>query len=339
MPGTLSAVQILKTGTWTGSQGPTKFTIQDLDSIVASFSALGSKLGLKPHLKLGHTDAQKFFGQRNGFPSLGEVYRVWRDGDVLFADFVNVPEALLDLVKKRRYTQVSVELYPKYEYEGQQFVNVLVGVALLGAELPAVKGLKDLADALYKELATEFSEQGKLEFTMPAENQTQTQTQTQAQNDTTEAMLQRLAAVEAENKALREAAENNRLSAAREKISAAVEAAISSGKLLPKQKDLAIALGEAVLGGVKIKFGETEKLPVDLYAEFITGLGKFVELAEKGVPAPKPGDTAGETAGQTVDKLARKLVSDGKAKDYSEALSAVISTLDPDTKQRYVNGD
>lgn len=345
MPRTLSRVQILRTGTWTGSAGPTKFTTDDLDQVVQSFDALGTKLGLRPHLKLGHTDAQKFFGQRSGFPSLGEVAAVYREDDVLYADFVNVPEALLDLVVKRRYTQVSVELYPSYEYEGSKFSNVLVAVALLGAELPAVKGLKDLADALYKEVQAAFAaDQGKLEFTMPAENKKTDETAPAAAG-TDPVVLQRLTAMEAENKRLTDQLAAQALSAAREKVTAVVDAALGAGRLLPKLKDTALALGEAVISQTtKIKFGEgdkaVEKLPAELFAELINGLGVAVQLGERGVQARRADEsTGGKTAGTIIDERARKLVSEGKHKDYAEAHAAVIAGLEPDLKQRYADGE
>lgn len=150
MPQDLKGVEIFSTGTHRGSE-TTTITEADLDQMVASYDALAGKDGFKPVLKLGHEDAQKYFGQKKGAPNLGFVERIWREGSKILADFANVPNAVIDLIRNRRYNSVSIEMYPKAQIGGKTFANVLTAVALLGAELPAVKGLKELAASLFEE--------------------------------------------------------------------------------------------------------------------------------------------------------------------------------------------
>lgn len=146
----INGVEIFSTGTHHGSETMT-VNESDLDKIVSSFAEVKDRNGHKPVLKLGHDDVQRFIGQGKGGPNLGYVNRVWRDGKKLFADFVNVPESIKSLIGSGRYNNVSIEMFPSYVLDGKRFENVLTGVALLGAELPAVKGLEELSSFLFEE--------------------------------------------------------------------------------------------------------------------------------------------------------------------------------------------
>lgn len=358
MPQGLRNVQLIRTGSWRGSAGETKFEVSDLEDIVRSFTALGSKTGFRPHLKLGHTDAQKFFGQRNGFPSLGEVSKVWLDGEVIYGDIENVPEALLDLIEKRRYTQLSIEIYPSYEYEGVKYRNVLAAVALLGAELPAVKGLNDLAQALFKDEAQIFNDaQGKQEFTeMPAEK-------TQAEKDAEAAALQTridaavkaateklttdLAAATTANTALLARLDATENASRSTRIAAIVDQGIKDGKIAPKSRDNFIAMGEAqAVSKATLKFGEgdkaVEKQGVEAFAATVEGLPNVVELDERGVTKVKKDDKGGgdKSAAERVDELASAAVQAGKAKTYGEAFASVMADpANAELKAAYAAGE
>lgn len=142
-------VEILETGTHNG----VAFTESDLDEMVANHAALAAYI--KPPLKLGHDDAQILRGQKDGDPALGWVSRLQRVGSKLVATLANVPERLVDLMEKRRYRRVSSEVTLAFDQTGweknlQSGVRgkVLTGLALLGADLPAVATLDDLATLL-----------------------------------------------------------------------------------------------------------------------------------------------------------------------------------------------
>lgn len=129
----MKAVPIFSVGTWNGL----KFEESDLDAMVASFDALGK--ATKVPLKLGHGRTVP-----DGQPAMGWVDRIWREGKKLVADFSDVPQLLYEAINKKLYRQVSVELLKDYFRGNQAFPWVLDAVALLGADIPAVKDLPDL---------------------------------------------------------------------------------------------------------------------------------------------------------------------------------------------------
>lgn len=134
-------VEILKTGTHKGL----KFTRDDLDKIVDAFKALD----FRPPVKLGHDDAP-------GAPAVGWVENVRRVGDKLVADFGDIPKRIHEMVRERMFDTVSSEVFVNLERSGKKFARALRAVALLGANIPAVPGLKPLREA---QLAHEAGEE------------------------------------------------------------------------------------------------------------------------------------------------------------------------------------
>lgn len=136
--------EIFSAGTW----NDVTYTADDLHEMVRNFAAL--KNLLKPVLKLGHDDAQRWFGQGDGAPSLGWVsaLRVTSDNK-LMAKFEGVPTAVAELIRKGAYRRVSAEIYHDIEFEENgepiKLGKALGAVALLGADMPAVTNLADLA--------------------------------------------------------------------------------------------------------------------------------------------------------------------------------------------------
>jgi hypothetical protein len=144
MPNVVSipGVELVKVGTWQCSTGEWTVTAADLASAVAA-----AKAGVirSAPLKLGHQGPM-----RDASPALGRAtnLRTTPDGQTLLADFVDVPRALAPVLVKA-YGQRSVEALIDYEApDGRRWPLVIEAVALLGAQLPAVDGLADVA-ALY----------------------------------------------------------------------------------------------------------------------------------------------------------------------------------------------
>ena len=142
-------LEVFATGTYHGRP----FTVQHLDEMVVNFGRLAH--AIKPPLKLGHDDAQLLAGQADGDPALGWVTGLKRVGQKLIASVAGIPAALGDLIAKGRYKRLSSEVYPVFEQtEAEQNLAsgvtgaVLSAVALLGADVPAVKTLADLAQFL-----------------------------------------------------------------------------------------------------------------------------------------------------------------------------------------------
>lgn len=127
--------EIFAVGKWNGLS----FTQNDLRMMEAAFNELGDNMRVP--LKLGHNSDQPM---TDGHPALGWVEKVWVAGDKLMARFVDMPKVLYDSIKKRLYRNVSVELDMDVQYKGADFPFVLTGVAVLGADIPAVNTLADL---------------------------------------------------------------------------------------------------------------------------------------------------------------------------------------------------
>lgn len=132
----LKAQEIFASGTWNGLQ----FDERALEDIVSSFEALG--LSGRVPLKFGHDSAKPM---KDGQPALGWVSKVWREGRKLLADFANVPDKVMQLIKDKAYKHVSVELVRNIKAGTREIPWTLDAVALLGADAPAVGILKELS--------------------------------------------------------------------------------------------------------------------------------------------------------------------------------------------------
>jgi hypothetical protein len=169
---TIDAMPVFKLGVWKGED----FSLADLDEIVKNTNILIKANLIEPPIKLGHDDNQVLL-QNDGYPAGGYIRNVYRMGDQIFADVTNVPEKLYKLIEKKAYKNVSAEIYQDYEHPvtKEKMGKVLRAVAVLGADLPEVKGLADILNQYTtKELAyVSFSEKEfkeayemKTEFTL-----------------------------------------------------------------------------------------------------------------------------------------------------------------------------
>lgn len=135
-------VEIFAVGKWNGFS----FTNNDLRMVEAAFAELGDNLRVP--LKFGHNDEQPM---TDGKPALGWVSKVWNTGDKLMAHFTDLPTIVYEALKKKLYRNVSIELDMDVKYKGKDFPFVLSGVALLGADIPAVNTLADLKHYLSRD--------------------------------------------------------------------------------------------------------------------------------------------------------------------------------------------
>lgn len=130
-------VEIFAVGRWNGME----FTAEDLMDFANSFHNL--KEVHKVPLKMGHNGEQPF---TDGQPALGWVDDMWFSKDIgkLVAKFIDMPKIVYDAMKAKLYKHVSIEADFGVEHNGNFYNNVLSGVALLGADIPAVNTLQDL---------------------------------------------------------------------------------------------------------------------------------------------------------------------------------------------------
>jgi cation transport regulator ChaB/predicted RNA-binding Zn-ribbon protein involved in translation (DUF1610 family) len=139
----LKDVEVFGIGTWKGN----KITGEDLDNIVNGTNEIIDKL--KPKVKLGHNDKQELL-RKTGLPAGGWITKLKRAGDKILVDIKEVPKVLYQLIKNGAYKRISSELLYNYTEPSTKKVykKVLSAIAFLGADLPAVTNLKDIA-ALY----------------------------------------------------------------------------------------------------------------------------------------------------------------------------------------------
>jgi hypothetical protein len=145
----IKGIEIFAEGTWNGN----KITKETLNNIVSAFNA--TKNFIKPVLKLGHNDEQQLL-KNDGLPAAGWVSNVYIRGKKLVADFVDIPDKIYELIKKKAYRKVSVEIFRGYSFEGNSYPDLLGAVALLGADTPAVMTLSDILGQ-YKNALEKFT--------------------------------------------------------------------------------------------------------------------------------------------------------------------------------------
>lgn len=156
----IQGVEIFSAGVWNGD----RYTVEDIDAMVNAFNETSATM--RPYLKLGHTDDQSLL-QKDGLPAAGWIGKLYRKGEKLIADFVDIPRQIYELIKNRAYRNVSAEIYWDLKINDKTFKRLLSAVALLGADAPAVSNLKDIlslygsrvtADALkvYESIQNEY---------------------------------------------------------------------------------------------------------------------------------------------------------------------------------------
>lgn len=151
---TIVGLEIFSVGTHTDSMGSTEtFTGTNLDYMVEQFDA-GDPW--RPAVKLGHTSdefnemvatalgvpVETLEGENGGgVIALGEIVRLERKQNKLLAD-LQIPDQLADLFDRGFLREVSSEMI--LDETGEWVIS---GVAMLGAEAPAVSDLKGIAAA------------------------------------------------------------------------------------------------------------------------------------------------------------------------------------------------
>ena len=364
MPGSIQNLEIFGAGSHSAQTGRVTVSESDLDQIVDAFNSLNGTNIVKPHLKLGHTDAQNWFGQKDGIPSLGWITRVWRQGTKLLADINDVPDSLLDMIRSKRFHNVSAEVFwdAPIEHDGRRFARVLSAVAILGVEMPAVKDLAGLASAMFQAGPIhQFSDGTAIELQATTEKDDPMPDPVKDANPAIFSQAQHESLVEAAvAKAVKDAeakfaedtvglkkelevanaradqaeVEITKVAAAATSAQATtlVDQAIKDGKMLPKQRDFALAALTAT--DTKVKFGDKgeEKSMPELFKEFLEASGKVVDTSEKGDGKGKVIEYS--TVAEEVDGKVKASMAESKDLDYAKAFDAVLAA-DDDLRVRY----
>lgn len=147
--GQFVAVELMKTGTWDAQTGRVSIKRDLLQSVVENYASLRDTIDIP--LKLGHAERTNMLPK--GMPAAGWVsnLRLRDDGKgeaTLLADIETVSKQITELIRRGAYRHLSVEIHAAFsDGRGKTYKNVLTGLALLGAELPAVKGLKSITES------------------------------------------------------------------------------------------------------------------------------------------------------------------------------------------------
>ena len=180
MPKTITGLEIFATGIVADSRG---MVLEVSEVVLDNFIQNFNKSDRRIPLKLGHTteafnrylsdqlnvpdllltgETNPQTGDVNGQVRLGTVSKVYRNDNKLLADIVDVPDALVDLIQKKMFTDVSIEIATT----SSPVDDYIAGVSLLGGEAPAVPNLEPVNQAAvyrhYKLSDTDFKKEVKL---------------------------------------------------------------------------------------------------------------------------------------------------------------------------------
>lgn len=327
---TLTDVEIFAVGEWRGSK-TVKATSEMLDQILANFQELNSKVsGFGVPLKIGHKDEQ-------GMPAMGWMSALRKIGDKLLADFTDVAPEIVDAIRKRRYNSVSVELYPRVSYGGKVFENVLGGVAALGAEWPAVKGLKPLSASLFEDQGDKLELSKEIEtvttFTEDQHNAILTAAVAKAQADTKATMAAELTA--AQNRAtLAETALKALATEAEDKeIADIIAAAEKDGRIVPGNKAKFVKMSENLR---KATYADAagRKDAIAGFKAVIEALTPTVKFGERQRSEADGAPAEGQKIADQINIEVKALQAHDIKLSYEDALKQVFAQK-PDLKRAY----
>ena len=323
-----AGIEIFAAGTRTADDGSVH-TITEAD-LAASVAAYDPAVHEAPHT-VGHP--------KHNAPAYGWISRLAVENGVLrIAENKQVEPQFAEMVDAGRVKKRSASFYhPTDPTNPKPGVWYLRHVGWLGAQPPAVKGLKDV----------QFSEGdavGAINFSEPVTTQEPDDMSLQEQLAKAQADL--AAANEATAKAKADADAANKAKADAEAKSASfaekakadrragfvsfAEAQVQGGRLLPKDKDMAVATLEALADAKPVEFSEgettTKVSPSQWLQDLIAGSKpavSFGEFAHGKVPI------AGQAKGKSdaeIDQAAQAYMRQNKV-NYSEALSAVTTSF------------
>jgi hypothetical protein len=324
----IKGVEIFATGVWHGDE----YTEKDLDSMVESFSTKG----FEAPVKLGHNKAQ----EKDGQPAFGWIERVYREGKKLLADFADVPKRVAEAIKNKQYRQVSSEIIWNYK-EGMP--RVLRAVALLGADIPEVKGLEPLDKA---EIVFDDNEVDVKYCQIKFEDKWQepeiyifkeVEMETKEYQEKIEALEAKVA--EFENKvqdgeSAKAQLKEFKASARAEKIKGTIDKWKSEGKVLPAQESKLQSLMESTIEEKVYSEDGKEMTQLDIVCKLFDSMPNLVEFDELAkedgeIPESKEFSTVSDEIDYHV-----KIYRDKDPKlSYSDAMDKVFADK-PELKEK-----
>lgn len=141
-------VEIFRAGTWKDSAGrETSYSVEELEDMAAAYNELKDRF--EAPVKLGH-DSEQVLLQADGMPAAGWLANLRVVGESLIADLKSVPKKVYEILKMNGFKKRSLEVIHNFQDEasGKVYGHMAAGLALLGAQLPAIGSLSELR-ALY----------------------------------------------------------------------------------------------------------------------------------------------------------------------------------------------
>jgi len=361
----LRDVEVFGIGIWKGN----KITDKDLDDIVNGTNEIIDKL--KPRVKLGHGDKQALL-QRTGLPAGGWITKLKRAGDKILVDIKEVPKVLYQLIKNGAYKRISSEILAGYTEPStkKKYNKVLSAIAFLGADLPAVTNLKDIA-ALYdfdenanliiyekeEKKQTDKVNKTRKEYIMPngikitevegkkfvaVEDYEKIEKEKETIEKEKEGAKGFKEKFEAEEKKSKEAEEKlGKIS--KEKREAEIKTFIDDHcsekdmRFLPKQKEVLMALVESTSDEKKIKFTvddkETELSQRELLVKFIELQPNFSDSIFAELSKGEEEKEEGKDKLTPEEKKVQKYMDDHKEVSYRDAVLAVLDSTEEKKKE------
>lgn len=281
-------VEIFESGTYRGKT----YTDGHLDEMVNNFNGkIKTELNEthEPPLVIGHDGKQSEV--ISGTPSVGRVASLKRIGKKLIADFVNVPNEVIEAIKNKAYTKRSASIY--FDYKG--LGHALRHVALLGGELPELKTLKDVASLSYADddpetetvdFLTEEPQKDIIVEPFKGGEEDVDKEILKAKDDEIVTLKEKLSKETEASKTLAEEKQVAEAKAAeyaekarKEEIKTKVSALKAEGKIAPVMEEKLMSFCES-LDNVD-NFGETEKSQLDYFIEMLNEMPKAIEFGEK----------------------------------------------------------
>lgn len=323
--------ELFAVGKWNGMA----FSLQDLEEVAANFDKLAEFH--KVPLKFGHNDKQPI---TDGQPALGWVTKVWVEGTKLMGRFEKVPELVAQAIKQRMYRRVSIELDIDVEHKGSKYRYVLSGVALLGADLPAVNTLADLETYLDGDTRLEASRRASFSAITgqmkdePKQEVKMTDEEIKALvKQSTQPIIEANAKLTQENAELKSKVEKftkdeearvvaekaNKVKLAREAVTKVLDDAVKAQAITPAQREAKFKI-LGVNDDERVVLIDLDAVKADLPK------GKKVQMnRQEGKGQGEGGDGSGdgqrvyEDADQELDRLANEIVAENPKVSYGEA--------------------
>jgi hypothetical protein len=287
-------IEIFKAGKHTDSKGRTRvWTKEDLDKAASSYNPAEHEA---PAV-IGHP--------KNNGPAFGWVEQLKRVGDSLMAKLRQVQPEFSEMVKSGLYKKRSASFYPD---------GSLRHIGFLGAQPPAIKGLKDIEfdDGEecheYEEPITEekdMDEIAKLKEKL-AKAEADLNTANSQVAEFKEQATQATANFEEAQKAAKQ-----------KSIADFIESGIKEGKLLPAWKDQGLAEFMAALEEIETEYEfceGKEQSPATFFREFLEGFSSHPLFKDMVKPADEKSanDAEFDEAEKLGDEIAAYVGSDSE---------------------------